>query len=37
MARVLTGLLLRRWMTPGGLEVTRAEVDERPGGRFRIW
>jgi len=29
--------LLRRWMAPGGLEVTRAEVDERPGGHFRIW
>ncbi len=29
--------LLRRWMAPGGLEVTRAEVQERPGGQFRIW
>jgi uncharacterized protein YndB with AHSA1/START domain len=29
--------LLRRWMAPGGLEVTRAEVDEQPGGHFRIW
>ena len=29
--------LLRRWLAPGGLEVTRAEVDERIGGRFRIW
>jgi len=29
--------LLRRWMAPGGLEVTRAEVDARPGGHFRIW
>ena len=29
--------LLRRWMAPGGLEVTRAEVDGRPGGHFRIW
>lgn len=29
--------LLRRWLGPGGLEVTRAEVDERVGGRFRIW
>lgn len=29
--------LLRRWMAPGGLEVTRAEVDERPGGHYRIW
>ena len=29
--------LLRQWMAPGGLEPTRAEVDERPGGRYRIW
>jgi uncharacterized protein YndB with AHSA1/START domain len=29
--------LLPRWLAPGGLEVTRAEVDERVGGRFRIW
>ena len=29
--------LLRRWMAPGGLEMTRAEVDERPGGHYRIW
>ena len=29
--------LLQRWMAPGGLEVTRAEVGERPGGHFRIW
>jgi uncharacterized protein YndB with AHSA1/START domain len=29
--------LLRRWLAPGGLEVTRAEVDERVGGHFRIW
>lgn len=29
--------LLRRWLAPGGLAVTRAEVDERPGGRYRIW
>jgi uncharacterized protein YndB with AHSA1/START domain len=29
--------LLRQWMAPGGLTVTRAEVDERAGGRFRIW
>jgi len=29
--------LLRRWMAAGGLEVTRAEVEERPGGRYRIW
>jgi uncharacterized protein YndB with AHSA1/START domain len=24
-------------MAPGGLEMTRAEVDERPGGHYRIW
>lgn len=29
--------LLRRWMAPGGLTVTQAEVDERPGGCYRIW
>jgi uncharacterized protein YndB with AHSA1/START domain len=29
--------VLRRWLAPGGLEVTRAEVDERVGGRYRIW
>jgi uncharacterized protein YndB with AHSA1/START domain len=29
--------LLARWMAPGPFSVTRAEVDERPGGRFRIW
>jgi uncharacterized protein YndB with AHSA1/START domain len=28
---------LCRWLAPGDLHVTRAEVDERPGGRFRIW
>jgi uncharacterized protein YndB with AHSA1/START domain len=29
--------LLRRWLAPAGLEVTRAEVHERVGGRYRIW
>jgi len=29
--------LLCRWLAPGGLEVDRAEVDERVGGHFRIW
>jgi hypothetical protein len=29
--------LLRRCPAPAGLEVTRAEVDERVGGRCRIW
>jgi uncharacterized protein YndB with AHSA1/START domain len=29
--------LLRRWLAPGDLEVTRADVDEHVGGHFRIW
>jgi uncharacterized protein YndB with AHSA1/START domain len=29
--------LLLRWLAPGGLEVTRVEVDLRVGGRFRVW
>jgi uncharacterized protein YndB with AHSA1/START domain len=29
--------LLRRWLAPGGLAVSRAEVDARVGGHFRIW
>jgi uncharacterized protein YndB with AHSA1/START domain len=29
--------LLRRWMAPGSTQVSRVEVDERPGGRYRIW
>jgi uncharacterized protein YndB with AHSA1/START domain len=29
--------LLARWMAPGSLTVTRAEVDERVGGSYRIW
>jgi uncharacterized protein YndB with AHSA1/START domain len=29
--------LLRRWLAPGSLEVTRVEVDERVGGCYRIW
>lgn len=29
--------LLRRWLAPGGLRVTRVDVDERVGGRYRIW
>jgi uncharacterized protein YndB with AHSA1/START domain len=29
--------LLRRWLAPGELRVTRVEVDERIGGSFRIW
>jgi len=33
----LTPEILRRWLAPGSLECARAEVDERVGGRFRIW
>lgn len=29
--------LLRRWLAPGDLTVTRIEVDERVGGAFRVW
>jgi uncharacterized protein YndB with AHSA1/START domain len=29
--------LLSRWMAPGAHAVTRAEVDERAGGHFRIF
>jgi uncharacterized protein YndB with AHSA1/START domain len=29
--------LLRRWLAPGELQVTRVEVDERIGGSFRVW
>jgi uncharacterized protein YndB with AHSA1/START domain len=29
--------LLRRWLAPGSMEVTRVEVDERVGGYYRIW
>ncbi|GIF18466.1 uncharacterized protein YndB with AHSA1/START domain [Actinoplanes tereljensis] len=29
--------ILRRWLAPGSSECTRAEVDERVGGSFRIW
>jgi uncharacterized protein YndB with AHSA1/START domain len=29
--------LLARWMTPGPFDLTRAEVDERIGGHYRIW
>lgn len=29
--------VLKRWMAPGPLAVTRVEVDERVGGHFRIW
>ncbi len=29
--------LLRQWMAPGELGVSRVEVDERVGGHLRIW
>lgn len=29
--------LLRRWLAPAGLAVTRIEVDERVGGHHRTW
>jgi uncharacterized protein YndB with AHSA1/START domain len=29
--------LLARWMAPGPFDLTRAEVDERIGGHYRIW
>jgi uncharacterized protein YndB with AHSA1/START domain len=29
--------LLRRWLAPGSMQVSRVEVDERIGGHLRIW
>src|SRR5215204_1717661 len=29
--------LLRQWLAPGSLEMSRAEVEETAGGHFRIW
>lgn len=29
--------LIRLWLAPDGVEVTRAEVDERVAGHYRIW
>jgi uncharacterized protein YndB with AHSA1/START domain len=29
--------LLSRWLAPGAYDLTRAEVDERVGGSYRIW
>lgn len=29
--------MLRLWLAPGSLEVSRVEVNERVGGRFRVW
>ena len=28
---------MARWTAPGPFAVTRIEVDERVGGRFRVW
>lgn len=33
----LTPEILRQWLAPGAFECARAEVEERVGGRFRIW
>jgi uncharacterized protein YndB with AHSA1/START domain len=29
--------LIRRWLSPGEIEIASAEVQERVGGRYRIW
>ena len=29
--------LLRRWMAPGSMTMTHAEIEEWPGGYYRIW
>jgi uncharacterized protein YndB with AHSA1/START domain len=29
--------LLRLWLAPGAMDVSRVEVDEHVGGHFRIW
>jgi uncharacterized protein YndB with AHSA1/START domain len=29
--------LLKRWLAPGEMSAPRAEVEERPGGRFAVW
>lgn len=29
--------MLRRWLAPGSMEVSRVEVEERVGGHLRIW
>jgi uncharacterized protein YndB with AHSA1/START domain len=29
--------LVRQWMAPGHFETVKAEIDERPGGHYRIW
>jgi uncharacterized protein YndB with AHSA1/START domain len=29
--------LLRLWLAPGSVQVTRVEIDERVGGHYRVW
>jgi uncharacterized protein YndB with AHSA1/START domain len=29
--------IVHRWLVPGDLELARLEVDERVGGRYRVW
>lgn len=29
--------MIRRWLAPGSMDVTRVEVDERVGGHYRVW
>ena len=29
--------LLRLWLAPGELQMTRVEIDERVGGHYRVW
>jgi uncharacterized protein YndB with AHSA1/START domain len=29
--------LLKQWLAPGRMTAPRAEVNERPGGRFAVW
>lgn len=29
--------LLRRWLAPGSMTMSRAEIEEWPGGSYRIW
>lgn len=29
--------LLKQWLAPGAMSAPRAEVEERPGGRFAVW
>lgn len=29
--------LVAQWMAPGPVDTVRAEIDPRPGGRYRVW